>query len=152
VLTIGLLILDHCLVVSWEVAMQWEVSCLKCYLSKRDRMMCCLGSNDIWRWYWLLILSKLNWMGMSLVIALTFHNSNVQKAPMIHRAAYFCIFFSSFKKWKTRALLKYYSWKSYKAIEKMYILYNSCLCSGEKYFIEFPSIFILLIVDSTLLV
>ena len=91
-------------------------------------------------------------MGMSLVIALTPHNSNVQKTPMIYRAAHLCIFFSSFKEWKTGALLKYHSWKPYRVIGRMYILYNSCLCLGEKHFIKFSSIFILLIVDSTLLV
>ena len=42
-------------------------------------------------------LSRWKQIEMRSVIALTLHDSNVQNAPMIYRAASFCIFFISLR-------------------------------------------------------
>ena len=74
---------------------------------------------------------------MRPVIVSTPHNREVQKAPIIQRAALLCIFFSSLREWYNGTFLKYQS---------------SYLYTSERPLVELPNIFILLIVDNTLLV
>ena len=106
VFTIELLILDYCLVISWDVAMQWGLKFLEWCLSKRKLTTCCLGRDNIQRWCWLLILSKWKWIRMRLAIALTFHDGNVQRVPVIQRTSLLCIFFSSLRGWYNSTPLK----------------------------------------------
>ena len=64
-------------------------------------------------------------MGMRPAMALMPSDGEVQKAPMIQRAALCCIFFSSVMFLMIGAPLKNHSWNPYRAMGRMQVLYKS---------------------------
>ena len=99
------------------------------------------------RWWQPLSFLRCKFMGMRPAIALTPSDGDVQKAPVIHRAALRCIFFNSVMFFTVRALLKNHNWKPYKAIGMMHILYRRRFCVGKSPLNELPSIFMALRVE-----
>ena len=89
---------------------------------------------------------------MRLAIASTSYEDSVQKSLIIYKANLLYIFFNSLRGWYRSAPLKYQSWKPYRAIWRIQVLYNRCLCIRESSLVELLSIFIPLIVDKALLV
>ena len=84
---------------------------------------------------------------MRPAIASTPSEEDVWKAPVIYRAALHYIFFSSVIFLTVGASLKNHSWKPYKAIGTMHVLYKSCFCISKSPLDEFPSIFMALRVE-----
>jgi len=74
-------------------------------------------------------------------------DGEVQKAPVIQRAALCCIFVSSVVFLIIGMPLKNHSWNLYRAMGKMQILYRSCFWIGKRPCEEFPRIFIALRVE-----
>jgi len=75
---------------------------------------------------------------------------DVQKAPVIQRAALCCIFLSSLIFLTIRAPLKNQRLNLYNAMDKMQVLYRSCFCMGSMPQEELPSIFMALRVEGHL--
>jgi len=65
-------------------------------------------------------------MGTRPAMASTLSDRDVQKAPVIHKAAFHCIFFNSMIFFTIGAPLKNHSWKPYRAIGMMHVLYQRC--------------------------
>jgi len=89
---------------------------------------------------------------MRPAIALTPYVNNIQNISIIYKVALLCICFSFLRDWYNKAPLKYHSWKPYKAMESTQVLYNRYLYIRESSLVELLSIFILLMIDSALLV
>jgi len=83
-------------------------------------------------------------IGMRPAIALILSEGDVQKAPVIQRAAFCCIFFSSLMFLMIGAPLKNQRLNPYNAMDKMQVLYRSHFCMGSMPCEELPSIFIVL--------
>jgi len=64
-------------------------------------------------------------MGMRPAMASMASDGEVQKAPMIQRAALHYIFFSLVMFFMIGAPLKNHSWNSYRAMGRMQVLYKS---------------------------
>jgi len=64
-------------------------------------------------------------MGMRPAMASMPSDGEVQKAPVIQRAALHCIFFSSVMFLMIGAPLKNHSWNPYRAMGRMQVLYKS---------------------------
>jgi len=94
---IELLIFWHCLDVKLPIDRQCGFAFFKCWSSKSELRVCYLGKNTILKWYLLLTLLKWKYIGMRLAIASTFHEGEVQNAPVIHSATLHYIFFSSLR-------------------------------------------------------
>jgi len=84
---------------------------------------------------------------MRPAIASTPSKGDVQKAPVIHKAALHCIFFNSVTFLTIGAPLKNHNWNPYKAIGTMHILYRRHFCVGRRPLDKLPSIFIALRVE-----
>jgi len=63
-------------------------------------------------------------IGMRPAMASMSSDGNVQKIPVIQRAALYCIFFSSDMFLIREVPLKNHSWNSYRAIDKTHVLYK----------------------------
>jgi len=72
---------------------------------------------------------------------------DVQKAPVIQRAALCCIFFNLLIFLTIRAPLKNQRLNLYSAMGKMQVLYRSCFCMGSMPRKELSSIFMALRVE-----
>jgi len=79
---------------------------------------------------------------MRPAIASTPLDGDVQKAPVIHKAALCCIFFNFVRFLTVGAPLKNHSWNSYSTIGRMHVLYSRCFWVGEMPLDELSSIFI----------
>ena len=84
---------------------------------------------------------------MRPAIASTPSEGDVWKAPVIHKAALHCIFFNSVIFFIIRAPLKNHSWKPYKAIGMMHVLYKRHFCVSRSPLDELSSIFMALRVE-----
>jgi len=84
---------------------------------------------------------------MRLAIASMSSNGDVQKAPVIHKAALHCIFFNSVRFFTIGAPLKNHSWNPYRAISMIHVLYKRCFWEGKRPLDELPSIFMVFNVD-----
>ena len=83
-------------------------------------------------------------IGIRPVIASMPSEGNIQKVPVIQRAALHCIFFSLLTFFTIRAPLKNQRLNPYIAIDRMQVLYKSHFCMGSKPHEELPSIFMAL--------
>jgi len=99
------------------------------------------------RWWRPLSFLRYKFMGMRLAIASTPSDGDMRKAPVIHKAALHCIFFSSVMFFIVGALLKNHNWKPYKAIGMMHVLYRRRFCVSKSPLDELPSIFMALRVE-----
>jgi len=80
-------------------------------------------------------------------IASILSEGDVQKAPVIQRAALHCIFFSSLIFLTVGVPLKNQRLNPYIAMGKMQVLYRSHFCMGSMLHEELPSIFMTLRVE-----
>jgi len=64
-------------------------------------------------------------MEMRPTIASMSSDSNIQKVPVIHKAALCCIFLSSDRLLIVEEPLKNHNWKPYSMIDSIYVLYSS---------------------------
>jgi len=86
-------------------------------------------------------------MGMRPAIASMSSEEDVQKAPVIQRAALCCIFLSLLTFFIIGAPLKNQRLNLYIAMGRMQVLYRSCFCMESKPHEELPSIFMALRVE-----
>ena len=86
-------------------------------------------------------------IGMRPAMASMPSDGEVWKAPVIQRAALYCIFFSLVMFLTIGALLKNHSWNPYRAMGRMQVLYKSCFWMGRRPLDELPSIFMVLRVE-----
>jgi len=86
-------------------------------------------------------------MGMRSAIASMPSDREVQKVPVIQRAALRCIFFSSVIFFTIGAPLKNHSWNPYRAMGRMQVLYKSRFWMGGRPLEELSSIFMALRVE-----
>jgi len=79
-------------------------------------------------------------IGMRPAMALMPSDGEVQKAPVIQRAALHCIFFSLVMFLTIGAPLKNHSWNPYRAMGRIQVLYKSRFWIGGRPLEELPSI------------
>jgi len=84
---------------------------------------------------------------MRPAIASILSEGDVQKAPVIQRVAFHCIFFNLLMFFMIGTPLKNQRLNLYNTMGKMHVLYKSRFCMGSMPHEEFPSIFIALRVE-----
>jgi len=143
----GLLRLVCYLFVSLEVATlcgEWFFVCCE---SSSELMACEDEMVPYLRWCLLLSLHIWRVTGIRPAIASMPSEGDVQKAPVIQRAALYCIFLSSLTFLTIGVPLKNQRLNPYSVIDRMQVLYRSHFWMGSKPHEEFPSIFMTLRVE-----
>ena len=91
-------------------------------------------------------------IGMRPTMALMPSDRDVRKAPVIYKAAFCYIFFSSVMFLTIGVPLKNHNWNPYRTMGKTHILYRRYFWMGRRPHDELPSIFMALRVDRHLVV